>query len=557
MLTKEDAIKRAIEKHGDKYDYSKVNFKKVTDEVTIVCPIHGEFAQTMRQHYRGQGCPKCSALERANKKRDNTETFIAKAKNVWGDTYDYSKVVYTGTKDKVTITCPIHGDFQIIPGDHINLHRGCQKCGNSRKGLTTKKSNEDFINEAILKHGTTYSYENTHYVNSNTKVTITCPKHGDFATDPYHYLHGGMCPKCAHEKQSVEQTLTKPEFILRARSVHGDKYDYSKVKYVDGKTPVTIICPIHGEFQQKPYYHLAGNGCQSCGVRDSKSQNDIYDYCVKLLGPGKVVKNSRKEIYPYEIDIYIPSLKIGIEYNGILWHSDRFTEDNEYHLEKLNKCTEKGIKLIQVFEDEYVNSHDIVLSKIKHIIGCDVDTRKIYGRKCEVREIEKEISDEFLNRNHIQGSTNSSVYLGAFNGDKLIAVMDFKKENKPGKWELTRFASENGTVCCGVAGKLFTYFTRKYKPIEIKSFADRRWTVNATDNVYTKLGFVFDGFLKPDYRYFKRSDGIVRQHKFGFRKQILHKKYGLPLTMTENEMTKKLGYHRIYDCGLIKYIWHQ
>lgn len=555
MITKDEAIKRSIEKHGDKYGYEKVDFKKVTDPVTIICPIHGEFTQTMRQHYRGQGCPHCGVEKRANKKRDDTASFIEKAVKVWGNTYDYSKVVYTGTKDKVTLVCPIHGDFLVIPGDHLNLHRGCPKCGNARKGAFRKKTTKDFIEKAIKVHGTEYTYEKTEYVNGNTDITITCQKHGDFTTNPYHYLHGGICPQCAHEQQSTRQTLTLPEFIFRARAVHGDKYDYSKVNYVDGKTPVTIICPIHGEFQQKPYYHLAGNGCQSCGVRESKAQNEIYEFCCNLLGSENVIQNCRKEIYPYEIDIYIPSLKVGIEYNGILWHSDRFTEDQNYHLKKLNKCNQKGIKLIQVFEDEYKNHRDIVLSKIKHLLGHETMKNKIYGRKCKIQYIVKGTADKFLNENHIQGGARASVYLGAYCEDKLVAVMLFKQENMRGNWELVRFASLKDTVCCGVAGKLFKYFVRIYEPLEIKSFADRRWTIDVNKNVYTNLGFTFDGFLKPDYRYFKRSDGIVRQHKFGFRKQILHKKYGLPLTMTENEMTKKLGYHKIYDCGLIKYVW--
>ena len=102
---------------------------------------------------------------------------------------------------------------------------------------------------------------------------------------------------------------------------------------------------------------------------------------------------------------------------------------------------------------------------------------------------------------------------------------------------------------------MFSYFVRNYSPTEIKSFADRRWTVDEENNIYIQLGFKFDSYTNPDYHYFKFEDGLIRQHKFGFRKQILHKKYGLPLTMTEKEMTEKLGYEKIYDCGLIKYVW--
>ena len=141
---------------------------------------------------------------------------------------------------------------------------------------------------------------------------------------------------------------------------------------------------------------------------------------------------------------------------------------------------------------------------------------------------------------------------GIFSG--FIWKVDEKVWNE--KWELTRFASDNGKICQGIGGKLFKHFIREYNPSEIKSFADRRWTINEESNVYIKLGFKFDGYLAPQYRYYNaKVDRYHRFHKFGFRKQILSKKYGFPLTMTETEMTEKLGYKKIWDCGLIKYVW--
>jgi hypothetical protein len=177
-------------------------------------------------------------------------------------------------------------------------------------------------------------------------------------------------------------------------------------------------------------------------------------------------------------------------------------------------------------------------------------------RKCDIREIDKNIAKDFLTKYHIQGHVSSTIYLGAYYNDELVAVMTFKKENIKNHWELTRFASDYHYICQGIGGKLFKHFVRNYKPTEIKSFADRRWTVDEENNIYIQLGFKFDSYTNPDYHYFKFEDGLIRQHKFGFRKQILHKKYGLPLSMTEKQMTEKLGYEKIYDCGLIKYVWH-
>ena len=220
-------------------------------------------------------------------------------------------------------------------------------------------------------------------------------------------------------------------------------------------------------------------------------------------------------------------------------------------------CKKRGIKLIQIFEDEYMNHKDIVYNKIKHILKLDNDLPKVPGRKCVVKEITKTDAEEFLSKYHVQGFVGSKIYVGAFYNNELVAVMTFKSTDNKGNWELTRFASNYNYICQGVGGKLFKYFINNYNPEEIKSFADRRWTVDEENNIYIKLGFKLEGYTNPDYHYFKEEDGIIRQHKFAFRKKRLNKKYGLPLSMTETEMTEYLGYNKIYDCGLIKYVWYK
>ena len=150
----------------------------------------------------------------------------------------------------------------------------------------------------------------------------------------------------------------------------------------------------------------------------------------------------------------------------------------------------------------------------------------------------------------------ASIYYGAYYNDELIGVMTFKKESKDGYWELSRYATDYHYICQGLGSKMFKHFIRENNPTEVKSFADRRWTVSADNNLYTKLGFKLENTLRPDYRYYNEEvDRFQRFHKFGFRKQILNKKYGLPLTMTETQMVQELGYDRIWDCGLFKYVW--
>ena len=283
-------------------------------------------------------------------------------------------------------------------------------------------------------------------------------------------------------------------------------------------------------------------------------EKEIYEFITTLIGFENIIQGDRSVLNGKEIDIFIPKCKISIEYNGLYWHTLETHSDKNYHLNKTNLCNDKGIKLIQIFEDEYVNHKDLVLSKIAHILGKCENLPKIMARKCEIKEISATKSKSFLNKNHIQGNGDGRIHLGAFYNGLLIGVMVFKNECGD-KWELTRFATDNSYVCSGVGGKLFKYFTRTYNPTEVKSFADRRWTINEESNVYTNLGFEFNGYTPPDYKYYSPFDGLIRHHKFNFRKTILHKKYNLPLSMTESEMTKSLGYSKIYDCGLIKYIW--
>ena len=284
----------------------------------------------------------------------------------------------------------------------------------------------------------------------------------------------------------------------------------------------------------------------------SKPEIEICEF-IKSFGV-ECENGNRSVLDGKELDIYVPSLNFAIEYNGNFWHNDKVIDKNK-HLKKTELCKKKGIKLLQIFEDAYFNNKEIVFKKIKHIISIDGTLSKIPGRKCIIKEIDKNTAKAFLNIYHIQGFAGSKVYLGAYYNNELIAVMTFKQECT-GNWELTRFASNYNYICQGVGGKLFKYFINNHNPEEIKSFADRRWTVDEDNNIYIKLGFKFDKYTKPDYRYYNpKIDRYKRFHKFNFRKAILNKKYNLPLTMTESEMTTKIGCSKIYDCGLIKYVW--
>lgn len=545
-LTNEEIIENFKSIHGNFYDYSKVNFSKMHSKITIICPEHGEFEMTPAKHMLGHGCRHCG-------KKMTKNQFIEKSKETHGEKYDYSLVEFKKVTDKVKIICPEHGEFQIEARQHYR-GCGCQKCGYEKLTVLKKHNKDAFIKKAKEIHGDKYDYSKVEYVNNSTKICIICPEHGEFWQTPGNHINNeNGCPSCYNNIRKDIKCLTNQEFIEKATLVHGNKYDYSNINYLNSQVKISIRCAKHGYFWQLPHDHLFGHGCPVCGKIESKPENEIYEYIVSILGPENVKKRVRN-ILPSgkEIDIYVPSKKIGIEYNGLYWHTEDKGKTKHYHLSKTEECENLGIRLIQVFEDEWINDKKLVLKKISHILGIQKSSQKIMARKCSVKEINKETAQEFLTKNHIQGYGLSSIKLGAFYDDKLIGVMTFKNDDG-NKWELTRFSTDNNYVSQGIGGKLFSYFVKKYKPDEVKSFADRRWSTN-NENLYTKLGFTLKKIIPPDYRYFDGTT-MERIHKFRCRKNTLNKKYGLPISMTESEMTRKIGYSKIWDCGLLKYVW--
>lgn len=548
VKTWDEVLVRAKEVHGDEYGYSKVEYVNMNTKICIIHKKCGhEFWQTPKNHLKGQGCPYCKGEKISKRETKTQKQYIEDARKVHGDKYDYSQTVYKGAKEKVKIICPKHGEFWQVASVHL-MGCGCQKCGDERAIKLRIHTTDEFILKAKEIHGEKYNYSKSIYVSAKNLICIICPIHGEFWQIVSRHLSGCGCPKCGGT-----QKLTTEDFIKRAREVHGDKYDYSKVNYIDAHTKICIICPKHGKFLQIPNDHLTGSGCPSCSHTISKSEQEIYNF-INEKYEHEVLHNVRGILSDNkELDIYIPDKKIAIEYDGMLWHSEKYTDDKNYHLNKLEECNKLGIKLINVFENEYLSNKELVLKKISYILGTSHLKEKIMARKCIVKEITKDVAEEFLDKNHIQGFVGSTIYLGLFYNDKLMSVMTFLRKRKgEDKWELTRFASDNDYIVNGGSGKLLHYFIKQNDPSEVSSFADRRWTMDKYSNLYTKLGFKLDNILKPDYHYTNGQKSFI--HKFNFRKQILHRKYGLPLCMTEHEMSQKLGYNRIWNCGLFKYV---
>ena len=209
-------------------------------------------------------------------KKLTKEEFIDRAKSIYGDKYDYSKVDYIDTKTKVCIICPKHGEFWQTPNTHLQ-GSGCRKCWYESYSRNKHYTKEIFINKCKKKYGDKYDYSKVEYINSTTKVCLICPEHGEFWQKPVLFLRGHGCQKCGINRRNINKKLSTDGFIKRAKKIHGDKYDYSNVEYVNANAKVCIICPEHGEFWQKPAMHLLGQGCKKCYGNDKMTLEDFIN----------------------------------------------------------------------------------------------------------------------------------------------------------------------------------------------------------------------------------------------------------------------------------------
>lgn len=282
----ESFIEKARAVHGDRYDYSQVDYENRNTDVIIICPDHGPFPQSPSNHFAGKHCHKCGRVAAADARRKTTEQFISKAHAIHGDRYDYSLVEYVGNAAKVTIICSEHGTFEQTPSEHL-VGSGCNKCGILASAEARRKTTEDFIAKAKMVHGDRYDYSLVEYLSWQDKVTIICPDHGPFEQTPNGHVEGKGCYECGIIASSDAKRSTTEEFIAKARMVHGERYDYSLVEYVTSQKKVKIICPDHGPFPQAPNDHIfQKSGCPNCAKTGFNPSEPALLYYLAITTDG-------------------------------------------------------------------------------------------------------------------------------------------------------------------------------------------------------------------------------------------------------------------------------
>ena len=555
-LTTQEFIDRACAVHGDKYGYAFSVYQSAHEKVMIHCPEHGMFEQSPHSHVQGKGCAECVGL-----KKHTNESFIKKARKVHGNKYDYSKVDYVNATTKIKIICPEHGKFEQVAGSHLSGH-GCPEC----VGLK-KHTSDSFIEKSREVHGNVYDYSKVEYLRSHEKVIITCSNHGDFEQIPTNHLQGVGCPVCFGT--SVH---TNESFIQKAKEIHGDVYDYSKVNYVNAHEKVVITCPDHGDFEQTPNNHLNGQGCPKCTGRQSKPETEIVDLITSL--GLQVVHGDRSVIKPLEIDILVPEAKLAIEFNGNYWHSDQ-QKPKSYHFDKTKAANEAGYRMIHVWEGDWAARRD----QIKRIIinACGKTNEKpLNARDCKVEEIEMKAINEFLDDHHIQGRVHQAkIKLGLVHKTEgLVAVMTFGKgTNIRGNarlnaeaasevpWNLTRYAAKHSVR--GGASKLFKAAATRYELTFVESYSMNDYF---TGGMYEQLGFDRTTAYGADYRVFHPKTGIRFKYHWQrrnipnvlrdiCREEIAFNPDKSIDPRTEFEIEDLAGALRLWDSGKTKWTW--
>ena len=371
--TPQEFLKTAKNIHSNKYNYPQLpKYLYGVPKIQIYCKKHDfKFEQTIEKHLAGQtGCKNCIS-EKKKKQNLTTSEFLQKAKNIHGEKYNYDKVVYINNYTKVKIRCNNgHGYFEMTPGNHTHKTKpqGCREC--SGKILWTKTR---FIKEAKIVHKNKYDYDKVDFIDSTKKVIIICTEHGEFLQTPQKHISGHKCTKCSIEIVSNKNRLTKKEFIEKAIIKHGNRFKYSKVKYTNNYTAVTIICFHHGEFNQIPSSHLSGSGCPIC--RLSKGEQKVAAFLeknnVKFITQYKFDKSRLSYDFMFEQN----EKKYLIEYNGAHHYEKVNYSKNDLHAEqrlkyRVDKDKEKALLAKKnKFKLLIVNKEDVEFKELAKILN--------------------------------------------------------------------------------------------------------------------------------------------------------------------------------------------
>lgn len=590
--------------HNGKYITDNVHFVNNTTKVELICPIHGTFLIAPKNILNGQGCSICGKEKAKQCHKGNYELFVSNLKKKFGDKFsvpniekeyennhsiitlkcnrcgeiinvraDYvvsdkfngcnscqyrftykellkhnssgNKIIpFDGLKDSridnVTLYCEEHGEYELKVSTIIDGRGECRKCNGHKKLM----KEEDFFEKLHNMYGDDVK-SLSKFSGTMIPMEFECNRGHKFKRTPNSFLFQKIhmaCPICSKEAMAKERTKTTEQFIEEGIKLYGEqKYDFSKTAYEKSSKHVTIKCNECGRyFTITPNSFLKGHGCPYHNCNSSIMEKEIRN-TIKELGM-KCVTNSRN-ILPSgkELDMYIPSKKLAIEFDGLYWHNER-NKDKNYHLDKTIECEKLGIKLIHIFEDEWNNKREIVSDLFGQNI--DVFNKIIDVDDCVIGNVTEEYEKQFLDNNHLMGNKDSSIRYGLYYEDELVSMMTFDKYNDG--YILLRMCDKRKYSIKGAEKKLFEHFINTQHPSKVISCIDRRLD---DGKLLKDLGFSLSYYTQPNYYYVV---GMERKDE-----QYIIENYDIPQGKDVHQFCLDKKIYRIYDCGCSYYEWNK
>jgi len=515
------------------------------------------YESTTASRKRGRGCPYCT-----NKKvLIGFNDFASQSSELLSE-WDFSKnkidptEITSGSDKAVWWVCANSHSYNMSAYKR-SIGRGCPVCAGKTVIFETSVKGDSHMSELWDYEKNSVDPELISTGSNKLCWWIGKDCGHRFEKSPKFIKNGSECPYCASANPQVlkgfNDLQTKAPHLVREWS---KKNLLSPSDFIAGsKKKVWWVCNKGHEWETAiEYRYKSLSSCPKCSMKGtSKTEKEVQNFVEHIISDNsQIVFNSYQIIPPQELDIYIPSKNIAIEFNGLYWHSEMAGKDKNYHYDKWKKCQDQGIQLITIWEDDWKNNRLIVESMLKHKLILS-DTDKIYARKSFFKEISYVDAESFLNKHHIQKYKGMTKNFGLFDTHKkeLIAVMSFSSKNNI--LSLERYATSVNVV--GGFSKMLKnsikYFKNNNPNIDtVVTFSDHEVS---DGELYKKNGFEVDYLIDPDYKYIYKNQ---RFHKFSFRKIRFEKDSELIFKkeMTEKELADLNGIFRIWDSGKTKYI---
>lgn len=411
-----------------------------------------------------------------------------------------------------------------------------KKINQTRHGVDYYFQSKEFYEKASVTFRENYGAEYRKEVPDEIKEKMVETNRNKYGSDWYLTSEEKLQLNAKYHDRHNDKRLTPEQWnLLHDREYliklhHDDKNTLSEIASLL-KVDDTTICN-YFNFHDIKVYKFYKSGMET----------EMFNF-LSMIPDIEIESSVRTIIYPWELDIFVSSHNIALEFNGLYWHSERF-KDKNYHKTKTDLCKKKGISLLHIFEDEWLEKKDLIKDKLLHILGKS-SKEKIYARKCTIIEINTESKRKFFDANHIQGDGLSTINYGLEYGGELVAVLGFDKEKD--HYILNRYATNKNVV--GGFTKLLKHFEREYNYPKIITFVDLRWSEG---KLFYNSGFKLESELPPDYYWTKREN---RWHKSNWRhSEMKNKLENYDPNLSETENMHNHGFLKIWDCGKLKFI---